>query len=547
LIETKMLVSPEKARGAFYTPLPLAEFIAGWAIRNPNDRVMEPSAGSAAFLEAAALAFRALGADPRKHQIQAYEIDAESARQSAEALNAQSVRANVIAQDFFDVIPSDNFDAVIGNPPYVRYQHFAGEFRAKAQRAALAQGVRLPGLASSWAAFVVHAAGFLKPSGRLGLVLPAELLTVNYAAPIRQFLMQRFAHVRLVLFSSRVFPDVEAEVLLLLAEGTGPSGTCELVQADGIESLSSVIPESWSPNASGEKWTTALLRPEELHAYSRLASSDSFTPLENYGHVDLGMVTGNNDFFTVGRSEARKLKLPSHELLRISPAGSRHLRKLTYTRSDWERMANTGANVYLVRPRGEPSAAASRLFRSGVKQGVQAAYKCRVRDPWWRVPLVGIPDMFVTYMNHDTVRLVTNTARVRHLNSVHGLSLNADVRAIALNLLPLASLNSLSLLGAELVGRSYGGGVLKVEPREAMKLPVPSAALLRQSEPALARLKACIDSRPLRDQTLMQIVKAVDDILLVGSIGLTDDDVTALSRARATFVGRRTAGRNHVI
>jgi adenine-specific DNA-methyltransferase len=210
-------------------------------------------------------------------------------------------------------------------------------------------------------------------------------------------------------------------------------------------------------------------------------------------------------------------------------------------------MANTGANVYLVRPRGEPSAAASRLFRSGVKQGVQAAYKCRVRDPWWRVPLVGIPDMFVTYMNHDTVRLVTNTARVRHLNSVHGLSLNADVRAIALNLLPLASLNSLSLLGAELVGRSYGGGVLKVEPREAMKLPVPSAALLRQSEPALARLKACIDSRPLRDQTLMQIVKAVDDILLVGSIGLTDDDVTALSRARATFVGRRTAGRNHVI
>ena len=105
------------------------------------------------------------------------------------------------------------------------------------------------GLASSWAAFTVHAALFLKPEGRLGLVLPAELLTVNYAADVRRFLMARFARVRLVLFTERVFPGVQEEVMLLLAEGAGPTDRCELYQVPDIAGLSApeAAVRSWKP------------------------------------------------------------------------------------------------------------------------------------------------------------------------------------------------------------------------------------------------------------------------------------------------------------
>jgi adenine-specific DNA-methyltransferase len=128
------------------------------------------------------------------------------------------------------VEPRPVYDAIIGNPPYVRYQDFTGESRARARAAALRAGVPLTGLASSWAAFTVHSALFLKQGGRLGLVLPAELLTVNYAAEVRRFLMRRFATVRLVLFTERVFPGVLEEVVLLLADGYdgGPTDHCEL-------------------------------------------------------------------------------------------------------------------------------------------------------------------------------------------------------------------------------------------------------------------------------------------------------------------------------
>ena len=121
----------------------------------------------------------------------------------------------------------------------------------------------------------------------------------------------------------------------------------------------------------------------------------------------------------------------------------------------------------------------------GEPQGVQNAYKCRVRKPWWRVPGKMVPDLFLTYMNHDTPRLCANEARVPHLNSVHGVTLHPDRRQDGMELLPVASLNSVTLLGAEIVGRAYGGGMLKLEPKEADRWPLPSLELARRAAPRL--------------------------------------------------------------
>lgn len=61
-------------------------------------------------------------------------------------------------------------------------------------------------LALSWAAFAVHAALFLRPGGRMGPVLLAELLSVNYAAEVRRFLFGSFARVDLMLFTAAAPP-----------------------------------------------------------------------------------------------------------------------------------------------------------------------------------------------------------------------------------------------------------------------------------------------------------------------------------------------------
>jgi adenine-specific DNA-methyltransferase len=532
-----------KARGAFFTPAELCRYAVEWAVRDAGDAVLEPSCGEAAFLTAAAGRLTALGGGGTA--LHGVELHAASAREARRRVAATGHRARVHVADFLALVPTPVYDAVVGNPPYVRYQDFSGEARARGREAALRAGVNLTRLASSWAAFTVHAALFLRPGGRLALVLPAELLSVNYAAEVRGFLMRRFGRVRLVVFTERVFPGVLEEVVLLLAEGDGGTDHCELLQVQDVAELGSTSTgrsavSTWSPRSVGAKWTSALLPERSLAVYSAVLADPATATLHTWGETTLGAVTGNNAWFTLSpaAAEARGLR-EGVDLVRLSPPGSRHLRRLSLTGRDWRGLGRLGRATLLFRPPGEPSPAAAARIAEGERLGVPRAYKCRVRSPWWRVPVVPPADLLLTYMNADTPRLVTNSAGVRHLNSVHGVYLRGGLGALGATL-PVAALNSLTLLGAEVVGRAYGGGMLKLEPREADDLPVPSPALVRSVRGELAAIRPAVDEA-LGAGRLLDAVRAVDDVLLVAGMGLARRDVALLADAREVLAGRRSA------
>ena len=539
------VVTFRKARGAFFTPPEITRFIVDWAVRTRSDRVLEPSCGEAAFLLAAGRQLTALGLAPTEllARLHGIEIHRVSADRGLACLRRQALDATVRVDDFFDCPPEPIFDAVVGNPPYIRYQHFTGEARLKSLEAALAAGVRLTGLASSWAAFVVHASQFLKPDGRLGLVLPAELLTVNYAAQVRRFLLNRFSRVRLVMFDNRVFPDVSEEVVLLLAEGNGGASSFEVFQARDANHLAKLDPCSWTGFDLGtvDKWTPALLSQSSFDIYRRLCDRDVFSSMLDWGSTYLGAVTGNNQYFTVNKAEITQYGLTAGELVPISPPGSRHLSDLGFSPTRWRSLREAGGRCYLFYPKKEPlSTAAAHYIAMGEQKKVHYAYKCRVRNPWWRVPLVNKPDLLFTYMNHDRPRLITNEAKVQIINSIYGILLRPDRRALGRALLPLAALNSVTLLGAEMVGRAYGGGLLKLEPKEADQLPMPTPATVAAVGPALAALRPQLTTALRRNQ-LEQAVELVDEVMLSQYLQITAHDLTALRDARDLLFRRRVS------
>lgn len=536
-----------KARGAFFTPEPVARYITDWAVRSTSDQVLEPSCGEASFLLAAVDRLDALrGPGPLDLQLAALdglELHEASAAAARGLLRQAGVDARIETGDFFCVEPTGSYDVVIGNPPFVRYQDFSGEARARSRAAALRAGVPLTNLASSWASFAVHSALFLRPGGRLGLVLPAELLSVNYAAEVRRFLLGKFASVDLVMFSERVFPNVQEEVVLLLADGyqQGPTDHASIYQARNAAELATIAAgRTWTPVRPEDKWTPSLLSSEALSAYTELISGKGFTGLETWGDTTLGMVTGNNKFFALSPARAAELGMVKSDLLRLSPPGSRHLRGLAFTASALNALGRDGSATWLFRPVGDPSPAALDYIAAGEIANVHTAYKCRVRKPWWRVPLVPPADLLLTYMNADTARLSTNAANAGHLNSVHGVYLGAEVRRLGKDLLPLASLTSMTLVGAETVGRAYGGGMLKLEPREADRLPVPAPAVVESAADGLAGLRPRV-SALLRAGELTAAVKLVDDVLLVGELGMSPVSVRLLRDAYRDLRARRTA------
>ena len=533
-----------KERGAFFTPFDITKFIAKWAIRSAADRVLEPSAGDAAFLVAAVerlskLGCRKMGA-PEVHGVEIHPHSAHVARQRVSDAGGQ---AHVQLGDFFDLVAESAYDAVIGNPPYIRYQSFSGDARAKSRQAALRGGVALTGLASSWAAFTVHSALFLRRGGRLGLVLPAELLSVNYAAPVRQFLFDRFRQVQLVLFAQQVFPQAEADVVLLLADGygEGPAGHAVIRQAKNASSLTELESGlTWTPTNPAGKWTSSLVDQCAIDALEALMREGRFAPLDVWGDTTLGIVTGNNKYFAVSPARAKELGLNASELLPLSPPGSAHLRGLALTSELLANLGKRGQSTLLFYPRSKPSKAAEAYIEDGHRTGVDTAYKCRIRKTWYRVPLVRPADLLLTCMNADTPRLVTNEAMAYHLNSVHGVYLKDQVRDIGRELLSLASLNSVTLMHAEMVGRTYGGGILKLEPKEADLWAVPSVALVGSRAAALRAVSQHV-AQSLREGKLMGAVKLVDHALFNGERILSRVQIGQLRAARELLANRRDA------
>src|SRR5690606_4301709 len=134
----------------------------------------------------------------------------------------------------------------------------------------------------------------------------------------------------------------------------------------------------------------------------------------------------------------------------ISPPGSRHLRAASFTARQWRDLRDAGERVWLFRPDADDESASRKAYTTlGVTQGVDKAYKCQIRSPWWRPPLAKTPDLFFTYMCHNYPRLIANSADVGFLNSMHGVTLADSVPREVIATLPYMCLNSVTMLGAE--------------------------------------------------------------------------------------------------
>jgi len=541
-----------KARGAFFTPSPIAEFLVNWAIHdNPKARVLDPTCGDGAFIVSAARHLQKLGAPGSAIQqnVIGIDIDLRSLETVRKTLASEELAATTLRSDFFDVeSPTGLFsdiafvDAVVGNPPFVRYQLHSGSARRRSVEAALQEGVRLSGLASSWAAALVHAASFLGPNGRIGMVLPAELLTVGYAEPIRRWLRRRFQDVRIVVVESLQFQDALEKVVLLMANGSGGCEGFSLYHVDDIADLGRLgFTESSVRPADSGKWTELLLRTPQRRLFKAVMEAD-FVPLSAYGTVQLGAVTGANQFFAVSDSARREWGIDLEDVVRIHPPGTKSLRGLDFGRADWDRLRAEDERVWLLQPRDrEPQDGLRRYIEVGRSTGVSGRFKCRIRDPWWRPPLVDPPDLLFTYMSHLHPRLIRNSARVRFLNSMHGVRLHPSAdRPKATAALPLLALNSLTLLGAELFGRSYGGGVLKMEPSEASALPVPSPELLQRTWASLGPSHVRL-YRQTKTALWTTVSAAVDELLFVETMKMSPAELTIIREAALAMRARRTS------
>lgn len=541
----------DKLRGGYYTSSAVADWLCAWAIRSPKDRVLEPSCGDGAFLEAAAKRFAELGARSPAiaRQLTGIEIIA------AEANRARARLLGVLAQHAADVVNTSDFfnwwqttgkpafDVVIGNPPFIRYQTFPEPHRSLAMGLMVEQGLKPNRLTNIWVPFVVAAVASLRPGGRLALVLPAELLQVTYASQLRSFLTDRFEHIDIVACNELFFEKAEQEVVLLLADGVlataSDTNPCRvtMTEARTVGEITSRTPAIVLADAQpktirhdNEKWLKYFLSEREITFMRALRDSGVTTNLSTHAGVDVGVVTGKNEFFVLTSAQIDELGLDGF----TSPLVSRsaHLKGARVGKADWNAMSAAGDRVHLLHLKPgdtKPTAALARYIRFGEGNEVHKGYKCSIRKPWYAVPSVWTPDGFLFRQIYDFPRVVLNQAGATSTDTIHRLSCKSDnpERVIA------NTYTWLTAASAEIEGRSYGGGVLELEPTEAERLLMP--ATLNGALP----LTEC--DRLMRTGRLDEVLEENARVILRGHMGLSEKDCLILRDIWVKMRNRRNA------
>jgi adenine-specific DNA-methyltransferase len=532
-----------KSFGAYYTDERIADFLVKWALRSAQDTVADPSFGGGVFLEAAAHRLKTLGGSVK--QVYGVELDeAVHTQVSYELQMLYGFRAkNLVHSDFFKLKPKQLplLDAVVGNPPFIRYQSFNGDGREAALAKVKAKGVTLNSLASSWAAFAVHSTTLLKQGGRLAFVLPMELGHASYARPVFDYLIRSFEHLTLLTFREPLFPELSQDTLLLLAENKKSSNAIvkflDLESLEDLEHLTRADLEhaqtidAKAIIAGKEKLNFYFLNEYAQHLYKRLMTQS--IRLGDIANVGIGYVTGANDFFHLSQQEAKTWKL-NKTILKPAVYKGIAFKGLTFTEQDWQNAEEEKSAGFLFYPQeGKLSKAVRTYIEHGEEQGKHTSYKCRTRSPWYVVPHVYQTDAFLTYMNGLRSQFVVNEANAVAPNTLHLVRLhqNSPLSVKELAVLWQTSLTSLSV---ELEGHALGGGMLKLEPSEAKSVLLPSLTATKKLKPLVKKL-----DKLLRKSQLELATRTADDIILGDLLQFSKTDIEILKESAELLRNRR--------
>jgi len=456
----KATTNREKTLGAVYTPPRVASALVRWAVRHRDDRVLDPSCGEGVFLAAARTHLADLG--NTQPTCVGVDIDREAA-----------AAAGAVCADFFEWASSSlPFDAVVGNPPFIRSHLFAEESRRTAFEQMAEMGLHPSRLMSTWAPFVALSCRILSPTGRLAFVVPEELLHVGYAAELRRFLLSRFRRVFVCMPNGDLFPSVQQAVVLLLCdnESSGSGGLLTMPFAD----LESGPPYRAKPAPSWEwcsKWTHLFLSEDDRKAVAEGFRLLDWRPMSHYGRAEVGVVTGDNSFFIVSENQAAALG--HNGFLTPIVTSARDLAGIRLTAADFRQVASEGRPVFLIHiayPLADLSRPLEEYFSRGKRLGVHLKYKCRIRNPWYAVPSVWPADALLLRQAGEVPKLVHLTKKCASTDTIHRVRWHQPSlgkRHVT------GFLNTWSLIACEIMGRSYGGGVLELMPSEANSIPMP--------------------------------------------------------------------------
>jgi adenine-specific DNA-methyltransferase len=535
-VRTKDVVSGEKLRGGFYSPDVLVDLcldrVDALTQGRTDLRLFEPSIGDGAFLRG--LKRHLLG--NRVSDILGVELLAGEAEEARRALAGNESSGQVITANVLEWNQSTGmaFDVAVGNPPYVRFQFLSAEDRQRAIGIGIDLGVPGTAVSNLWIPVFLLALSRLEVGGAFSMIVPMEFMTGVSASRVRAWLLDNARELSIDLFKPGTFPAVLQEVIVLSGRRAGgPTDASNFVRFYDHNGNT----KSWqhAVSAGASTWTGYLLSADELAAWQHAVTVPGVRRLGDVARFTVSTVTGANNFFCVNSATADEHDLNPWALPLLPRI--KHAPGLVFEASEHALMSRGDAAAWMVSFAADAqspldSVKPAMYVLDGELEELHQRFKCRVREPWFRVPVVSPGTLLLSKRSDVYPRVIVNRAGVVTTDTVYrgvvspGSGLIADDVAASFH-------NSLTLLSAEIMGRSFGGGVLELVPSEIASLLIPVSPEARNQ---LAMLDLESRKAPQSDS----LIDATDKLLPKWIPGLDPELVALLGQARQTLSSRRT-------
>lgn len=211
---------------------------------------------------------------------------------------------------------------------------------------------------------------------------------------------------------------------------------------------------------------------QENQLISDLKRDNRFQTLSETGIINVGITTGNNKYFSVNKGTVETYDLT--DVVRPLIGRSSHAHSVYFKYEDWRENVEQGKAAFLIDfpniPFEKYSQGQKEYIQLGEKNGENTGYKCKIREKWYKIPSVWVPDGFFLRRNNLYPKFVLNCCDAVSTDTMHRIKFNKGIEP---ERIVLSYYNSISFAFTEICGRSYGGGVLEILPGEVGNVLVP--------------------------------------------------------------------------
>lgn len=472
-----------RKKGQFWTPDWLAEAMVAYATAGGAASVYDPAVGAGAFFRAARKVAKEIG---RELHLAGAELHRGVLSDAIEAgLTARDLK-DVDERDFVLCPPPTQLESIVANPPYLRHHRLPPE--TKLQLRGFGHhvlGSALDGRAGYHVYFLLRALTLLQPGGRLAFVMPADTCEGVFAQTLWRWITKNFRLDAVITFAPEAtpFPGVDTNAIVFLIQRKPPVQSFRWVSctARGGELkhwLASDLRATPGPILSVVE---AALARGVSQGLSRcpIEDEEEGITLGDLAFVMRGIATGANEFFHLTRADVQRLGIPPRFV--ISAVGrTRDVSGDTITREMVEELDARGRPTQLLTLDNAPIEKLPKTLQAYLKSGETMGLPFRPliasRRPWYKMEVRRIPPFLFAYLGRRNARFIRNEAGVVPLTGflcVYPRSSDRD----AIESLWAALSHPDTVAGLSRVGKSYGGGAVKVEPRALERLPIPRHVL----------------------------------------------------------------------